>query len=232
MAAEAEGAPEAGALRDEPFRPEIVSSDVAFGGRIWDVRRDTFRYNGEEITREFVDHTGAVAVLALDDEGRVLLIRQYRHPVRYRDWEIPAGLLDIRGEDPLTAAQRELAEEADLQAGQWNVLTDVFTSPGGSDEAIRVYLARDVRATAEAFAREAEEADIEVAWVPLEEAVDAVLERRAHNAVLIIAVLAARVAREKGWASLGAADAPWPSHPKLADADGEAPELSEQSAAG
>ena len=223
-------ATEVGVIGDEPFRPEVVSSKIAFHGKIWDVRRDTFRYNGEEITREYVDHTGAVAVLALDDDGRVLLIRQYRHPVRHRDWEIPAGLLDILGEDPLTAAQRELAEEADLEAGQWNVLTDIFTSPGGNDEAIRIYLARDVRPTGSAFAREAEEADIRVAWVPLEEAVDAVLERRMHNAPLSVAVLAALVAREKGWASLGAADAAWPSHPKLA-AGGE-PELSEQSAAG
>lgn len=224
-----------GAFHDEPFRPQIVSSEVPFDGKIWDVRRDTFRYNGEDITREYVDHTGAVAVLALDDQDRVLLIKQYRHPVRYRDWEVPAGLLDVRGEDPLVAAQRELAEEADLEADRWNVLTDVFTSPGGNDEAIRVYLARGVRATAEAFEREAEEADIEVAWVPLEDAVDAVLERRVHNAVLIIAVLAARVAREKGWASLGAADAQWPSHPKLAAAaatEEAAAELSEQSAAG
>jgi len=208
-------ATEVGVIGDEPFRPEVVSSEIAFHGKIWDVRRDTFRYNGEEITREYVDHTGAVAVLALDDDGRVLLIRQYRHPVRHRDWEIPAGLLDIHGEEPLAAAQRELAEEADLQAGQWHVLADIFTSPGGNDEAIRIYLARDVRPTGEAFAREAEEADIEVAWVALEDAVDAVLQRRAHNAPLSIAVLGALAARERGWTTLGAADAPWPSHPKL-----------------
>jgi 8-oxo-dGDP phosphatase len=202
-------------LDDQPFRPEIVSTEVPFEGKVWDLRRDVFRYNGEEITREYVDHTGAVAVLALDDEGRVLLIRQYRHPVRYRDWEIPAGLLDIAGEDPLAAAQRELAEEADLAADTWNVLQDVFTSPGGSDEAIRIYLARGVRPTPEAFAREAEEADIEVRWAPLDEAVDAVLARSIHNAPLIIALLAARTARERGWSTLGAPDAPWPSHPKL-----------------
>ncbi|ERK69861.1 NUDIX domain-containing protein [Leifsonia aquatica] len=203
-------------LQDEPFRPEIVSSEAVFDGRIWDVRRDVFRYNGEDITREYVDHTGAVAVLALDDQERVLLIKQYRHPVRHRDWEIPAGLLDIRGEDPLTAVKRELAEEADLVADEWNVLTDIFTSPGGSDEAIRIYLARGVRPAAEAFAREEEEADIETAWLPLDDAVDAVLARTVHNAPLIIAVLAARTAREKGWATLGAADEPWPTHPKLA----------------
>jgi ADP-ribose pyrophosphatase len=204
-------------VQDEPFRPEIVSSEAVFDGRIWDVRRDVFRYNGEDITREYVEHTGAVAVLALDDQERVLLIKQYRHPVRHRDWEIPAGLLDIRGEDPLTAVKRELAEEADLVADEWNVLTDIFTSPGGSDEAIRIYLARGVRPAAEAFAREEEEADIETAWLPLDDAVDAVLARTVHNAPLIIAVLAARTAREKGWATLGAADEPWPTHPKLAE---------------
>lgn len=202
-------------LSDEPFQPEIISSETVFDGKIWDVRRDVFRYNGEEITREYVDHTGAVAVLALDEDDRVLLIKQYRHPVRHRDWEIPAGLLDIHGEDPLTAVKRELAEEADLVAEEWNVLADVFTSPGGNDEAIRIYLARGVSAAPEAFAREAEEADIETVWLPLDDAVDAVLARTVHNAPLIIALLAARTAREKGWSTLGAADEPWPSHPKL-----------------
>lgn len=203
-------------LSDEAFRPEIVSSETVFHGRVWDVRRDVFRYNDADITRDYVDHTGAVAVLALDDAGRVLLIKQYRHPVRHRDWEIPAGLLDIRGEDPLAAVKRELAEEADLVADEWNVLADIFTSPGGSDEAIRIYLARGVRPAPEVFDREEEEADIETAWLPLDDAVDAVLARTVHNAPLIIALLAARTAREKGWATLGAADEPWPTHPKLA----------------
>lgn len=202
-------------LNDQPFRPEVVSSETAFEGKVWNVRRDVFRYNGDEITREYVDHTGAVAVLAMDDDGRVLLIRQYRHPVRHRDWEIPAGLLDQDGERPLLAAQRELGEEADLEADEWNVLADVFTSPGGNDEEIRIYLARGIRSTGSAFAREDEEADIEVRWVPLDEAVDAVLQRRVHNAPLIIALLSARAARDQGWSTLGAADEPWPSHPKL-----------------
>ncbi|WP_349867057.1 NUDIX hydrolase [Leifsonia sp. WHRI 6310E] len=205
-----------GLLSDEAFRPEIVSSETVFHGRVWDVRRDVFRYNDADITRDYVDHTGAVAVLALDDAGRVLLIKQYRHPVRHRDWEIPAGLLDIRGEDPLAAVKRELAEEADLVADEWNVLADIFTSPGGSDEAIRIYLARGVRPAPEVFDREEEEADIETAWLPLDDAVDAVLARTVHNAPLIIALLSARTAREKGWATLGAADEPWPTHPKLA----------------
>jgi ADP-ribose pyrophosphatase len=204
-----------GELNDQPYRPEIVSSETVFEGAIWNVRRDVFRYNGEEITREYVDHTGAVAILAMDEDDRVLLIRQYRHPVRHRDWEIPAGLLDQHAEDPLTAAKRELGEETDLQAEEWNVLADVFTSPGGNDESIRIYLARGVSSTGSPFDREAEEADIEVKWVSLDDAVDAVLQRRVHNAPLIIALLAARTAREKGWTTLGAAQEPWPSHPKL-----------------
>jgi 8-oxo-dGTP pyrophosphatase MutT (NUDIX family) len=206
------------ALCDDAFSPEITASETVFDGAIWDVRRETFRYNDDEIVREYIDHPGAVAVLALDDDDRVLLIKQYRHPVRHRDWEIPAGLLDIRGEAPLDAAKRELAEEADLQAGEWNVLGEFYTSPGGSDEAIRIYLARSVRPTAEAFPRSDEEADIEVRWVPLDDVVESVLARRVQNPSLIVGVLSARVARENGWAQLGAADLPWPRHPKAAGA--------------
>lgn len=86
-------------LRDEPFEPEVLSSDLVYKGWVWDVRSDRVAYGDGEIIREYVDHTGAVAVLALDDDGRVLLIQQYRHPIRHRDWELPAGLLDIEGED-------------------------------------------------------------------------------------------------------------------------------------
>lgn len=132
----------AGGLHDDAVAYEVTSSERVFQGKIWDIRRETFAYGDGEITREFVDHTGAVAVLAIDDEDRVLLIKQYRHPVRMREWEIPAGLLDITGEPPLTAVQRELAEEADLVAAEWSVLAEYYTTPGGSDEAIRVYLAR------------------------------------------------------------------------------------------
>lgn len=202
-------------LSDEPYRPEIVSSDTVYSGAVWNIRRDEFRYNDATITREYVDHTGAVAVLALDEHDRVLLIRQYRHPVRSRDWEIPAGLLDIDGEDPWRAAQRELAEETDLRAEQWHVLADVFTSPGGSDEAIRIYLARSVSATGQVFEREEEEADIQKRWVPLDDAVAAALDGRMHNAPLLIALLAAHASRATGWSSLREADSPWSSNPTL-----------------
>ena len=197
-------------LHDLQHPVEIVRSETVFRGHVWDIRQDTFLYGGEELTREFVAHTGAVAVLALDEKERVLLIRQYRHPIGERDWEIPAGLLDIAGEDPLGAAQRELAEEVDLEATDWHILSDIRTSPGGNSEIVRIYLARGVTATAEAFARTEEEVDIEKRWVPLDEAVDAFLARDVQNSILGNAVLAAYVSRAKGWVTLGPAEAPLP----------------------
>ena len=200
-------------LQDDFFSPEVVSSDVVFDGRVWDIRRESFVLDGHEITRDFMDHTGAVAVLALDERDRVLLIKQYRHPIRMRDWELPAGLLDIRGESPLTAAQRELAEEVDLQAETWHLLTEFMTSPGGSNEVLRVYLARGVSATPQVFDRTEEEAGIELRWVPLDDVVDAVLSRELQNSILAIAALSAQAGRARGWTTLGDPSAAWPRHP-------------------
>lgn len=197
-------------LADEPVDLPLRESEQVFDGRVWDIRRDIFELGGRAIVREYVDHPGAVAVLALDEHDRVFLIRQYRHPVRMRAWEIPAGLLDVHGEHPLTAAKRELAEEGDLEASDWAVLVDFFTSPGGSDEAIRVYLARGLRALPEAFAREEEEAHMQTRWAALDECVDAVLARRVQNPSLAIGVLAAQAARARGWDSLGDAETAWP----------------------
>src|SRR5690606_11238798 len=90
---------EASALRDEPLTPEVLESTLAFEGAVWDIRSDRFRYGDGEIVRQYVDHPGAVVIVAIDDEDRVLLIQQYRHPIRHRDWELPAGLLDIAGEE-------------------------------------------------------------------------------------------------------------------------------------
>jgi len=202
-----------GALKDDPADLTITRSEVAFDGKIWDVRRETFELGDHEITREFIAHTGAVAVLALDDEGRVCLIRQYRHPVRSREWELPAGLLDIEGESPLIAAQRELAEEVDLVAADWAVLADFQVSPGGSNEALRIYLARGLSAADEVFARTEEEAELEKTWVDLDEVVDAVLARDVQNSILVIGVLAAQAARGREWATLAPAEEPWPRHP-------------------
>ena len=203
------------ALTDEVFEPHVVSSGLAYKGKVWNIRTETFEYNNERITREFVQHTGAVAVLAMDDDGNVLLIKQYRHPVRSREWELPAGLLDIAGEDPLVGAKRELAEEADLVATEWNVLIDFQTSPGGSNEALRVYLARGVSAAPETYSRTDEEFDIEVRWASLDEVIEAVLSRRIQNSILAISALAADTLRRRGWEGLSDANAPWTRHPSF-----------------
>lgn len=202
-------------LRDDRETPRLLTSDTVFTGQVWNVDRETFELgDGTAIAREFMNHTGAVAVLAMDERDRVLLIKQYRHPVRLRDWELPAGLLDVVSESPLVAAQRELSEETDLQAESWHVLSEMLTSPGGSNEAVRIYLARGVSSTGTTFERSAEEAGIELQWVPLEDAVDAVLERRIQNSILCLGLLAAQLGRDRGWDTLGDANEPWPRHPR------------------
>lgn len=178
-------------IRDEPFEVDVRDSRTVFDGRVWDVREDRFLYNDHELIRHYVDHTGAVAVVAIDDQERVLLIQQYRHPIRMRDWEIPAGLLDIEGEDPLDTAKRELAEEVDLAAEHWEKLARMAPTPGGSDEIIHIYLATGLSAAPEVFARDGEEADIRIAWVPIEEAVTAVLGGRVANGAMMLGVLLA-----------------------------------------
>ncbi|GGC83849.1 NUDIX hydrolase [Tersicoccus solisilvae] len=192
-------------------------SDVVFDGKIWDVRSDTFSLteDGEPITREYVAHTGAVSIVALNDDGQILLINQYRHPVRMNLWEIPAGLLDVEGEDVQTAAARELAEEADLIAERWNVLVDFHNSPGSSSEVQRVYLARGLRPVPEAdrHQREDEEAEIETGWFDVQDAVTAVLAGRLHSPSAVVAVLATAAAQATGFDHLRPADAPFPEDP-------------------
>jgi ADP-ribose pyrophosphatase len=130
-------------------------------------------------------------------------------------WEIPAGLLDVEGEDFVVGAARELAEEADLQAAEWNVLADFFNSPGSSSEAIRIYLARGLSEVPEAerHVRTDEEAEIELRWVSLDDAVAAVLEGRLHNPSAVVGILAAAAARAAGFSGLRPGNAPWPAHP-------------------
>lgn len=180
-----------GAVRDEPFEAPVVSSTLVHEGRVWDVRSDTVRYGDAEIVREYVDHPGAAAVVAIDDEGRMLLIQQYRHPIRHRDWEIPAGLLDVAGEPPMATAQRELAEEADLVAASWQPLVSIFTTPGGNDEVVHLFLARGLSPAPEAHEREDEEADIRLEWVPVDEVITGVLDGSLRNGILSVGVLAA-----------------------------------------
>jgi 8-oxo-dGDP phosphatase len=200
-------------VRDEPYDGyAVVSTSTPFrSGHVIDVRTDHVRMpDGGTASRDVVVHPGAVAIIALDDEGRVLLQRQYRHPVRRQLWEPPAGLLDEPGEPALAAAKRELYEEAHLVAERWDVLVDAFTSPGMTDEAVRVYLARGIRESDRARHESVdEELDLVPRWLPLDEAVDAVLAGRLHNPLAVMGLLAAS-------SLLGAgreprpADAPWP----------------------
>ncbi len=210
---------ESGPLRDEIVPSPVTESEVIFDGVIWDVRRETFELEGDHLVREVIDHPGAVAVLALDDEDRVVLIRQYRHPISSHEWEIPAGLLDVAGEDPLLAAQRELAEEADLVAEHWALLLDYFSSPGGMNEALRIFVARGLSLVPEEdrHQREGEEAHLVARTAPLDEVVEAVLAGHLHNSTLVIAALAGQRMRERGWAPLRPADSAWPDHPANRD---------------
>ena len=184
-----------GPLADLRDPAAVTSSELALHGKVWDIRRDTFELEpAHPIVREYVDHTGAVAVLAMNAEGEVLLINQYRHPIGEYEWELPAGLLDVAGEPPLAAAQRELAEEVDLAAADWSELITFHTSPGGSNEVLHIYRAEGLTPTP-TFQRTEEEAQILVRWAPLQEVVDAVLAGRLRNSILIVAVLAAHAGR-------------------------------------
>ncbi len=204
-------------VSDEPSPRRLLSSRTVYEGRIWDVVSDSFQLNddGDTLVRDYIDHPGAVAILPMNDAGDVLLLRQYRHPVGMDLWEIPAGLLDVEGEDFVIGAARELAEEADLVADRWNVLADFFNSPGSSSEAIRIYLARGLSEVPghERHVRTDEEAEIELHWTPLDEAVQAGLDGRLHNPSAVVGVLAAAAARADNFESLRPAHAPWPAHP-------------------
>ena len=189
-------------IRDQHVPVQTLSSREVFSGKVFGIQRDL---------REYMSHPGAVVIVALRGDGgeeEILLERQYRHPVGAKLWEVPAGLLDIPGEDPLVGAQRELAEEADLVAEQWDVLLDIFNSPGCSSESIRIFLARELSQTQTPFDREDEEADFEYQWVKLDDAVTAALQGRLHNASTVCAVLATEAARRRGW-ELRGVSSPW-----------------------
>ncbi|MFC7430009.1 MULTISPECIES: NUDIX domain-containing protein [unclassified Agrococcus] len=190
----------------------VAHRETVFSGRVWDVERHTVDLpSGSTIVRDLLDHPGAVAVLAVNERDEVLLVHQYRHPVGATMWELPAGLLDVEGEDPLVGAQRELAEETDTVAATWGVLCDISTSGGGSSEVLRIYLATDVSDASETFARTDEEAEMQVRWVPLAEVVDAALSMRLHNATMLTAVLAYEAMRARGGAP-APADVPFDWH--------------------
>lgn len=209
-------------LADLALAWPVLSTEVLAQGHVATFAQDRVRTpDGGEMAREYLRHPGAVGVIALDEQERVVLVRQYRHPVRHRLVEPPAGLLDHAAEDPLLAARRELAEEVGLSAARWDVLVDLFTTPGIVGEGLRVYLARDLAAVnrPDGFTAEGEEAEMDTVWASLDDLLDAVLDGRLHNPTLVSGVLAAGAARLRdGFATLRRADAPWPAREALAAA--------------
>ncbi|GEA90185.1 NUDIX domain-containing protein [Cellulomonas cellasea] len=187
----------------------VTEHTLIHEGRVWDLVGDVVDLGETQVLREYVDHPGAVAVIAVDDEDRVLLLRQYRHPVRSELWEPPAGLRDVADEPPVRTAARELAEEADLRAERWHALVDFYTTPGGSSEEILVFLARGLSPVPddERFERTDEEAGMVPVWVPLDDAVAAVLAGRLRSPSAVVGILAAAAARARGWDELTPADA-------------------------
>lgn len=169
----------------------VTDSELLIDAPILALRRDTVTMpGGSTATREVVEHFGAVAVVAVDGEGRIAMVEQYRHTVGRRLWELPAGLLDFAGEDALTTAERELVEEAGLKAADWSVLVDLVTSPGFAEEAVRIFLATGLTETERPKAEE-EEADMDFAWVPLDQARRGAMEGRITNSIAIAGILSA-----------------------------------------
>ncbi len=203
--------PGGGPLSDIIAPRPIVERHERFEGHVWNLVSDEVDLGHARVTRDFVQHTGAVVIVALNDNDEMYLVRQYRHPVGAECWEPPAGLLDVAAEPPVVAAQRELHEEADLTASTWHVLADFFPSGGGSSEAVRVFLARDLAQVPEVdrHERTEEERDMVGAWVPLDEVLDAIVAGRVHASSLVVSAMAADLARRSNWSTLRPADAEW-----------------------
>lgn len=192
-------------LRDSFAPRPVLRTDVVFEGAVWSARRDTVDLGaGGVVERDYVVHPGAVAALALDEQDRVVVLEQYRHPVRSMCWELPAGLRDVEGEPLVETARRELAEEAGLAAGEWFDLLTLTTTSGGSDEVLTVFLARgltDLPAD-QRHVPTGEEIAMEVRRVPLDELARAVLGGGLRNSALVAGVLAALALRSDGWQAL------------------------------
>ncbi|MBO3745337.1 NUDIX hydrolase [Streptosporangiaceae bacterium NEAU-GS5] len=197
-------------IRDVPESWEVVHSSTPWGARVISVRTDGVRMPEDDVVdRDYVVHPGSVGVVALDEEGRVLLLRQYRHAVRRLLWEIPAGLRDVQGEPLLANAERELAEEAGYRADTWHTLLDTYVSPGASNERIRIFLARDLTPISDnGFQRSHEEIDMPIEWVEMTEAIGHAMAGMIHNATAIVGILAAYTASAHGFTGLRPADAP------------------------
>ena len=190
---------------------ETVNSETIYVGNIFALRADDVRMpGGNTAKREVVEHYGAVGVVALDDDNKVAMVYQYRHPIGRRLWELPAGLLDAGGEPPHVTAARELTEEAGLAASDWRVLADLVSTPGFTDESVRVYLATGLRDVGRPEAHD-EEADLTLKWFPLDEAVRMVFAGEIVNSLAVVGILAAHSVKDRS--SLRSVDAPWTDRP-------------------
>lgn len=195
---------------------EVADSSVPYRGRVISVRRDMVRMpDGDTSQRDVVVHPGAVGVVALDERERVVMVRQYRHPVGGPLWELPAGILDVPGEPASVAAARELAEEAGLRPGRLDLLVDVYASPGMTDEAFRLFLARDLVEipAAERHVGVHEEAEMDITRIDLSEAVDRVMRGEITNGMAVIGLLATYRARADGYERLRPLSAEWSARP-------------------
>jgi 8-oxo-dGDP phosphatase len=184
-----------------------------YTGKIFALRRDQVRMpGGRDVVREVVEHFGAVAIVAMDDHNNIALVYQYRHAIGRRLWELPAGLLDVGGEPAHLTAARELKEEAGLQAATWQVLVDLDSTPGFSDESVRVYLATGLTEIDRPEAHD-EEADMTLQWYPLADAAHQVLSGKIVNAIAVAGILAAH-AVSTGFSQARPVDSPWQDKPK------------------
>ena len=178
-------------ISDQPGLPDSANShsEIVFSGKVWNVMSKTFELNGDSLTREFIQHPGAVAVLALNESDEVLLINQFRAPVNEFLYEIPAGLRDPEDNSSLETAKRELAEETDYQANTWEPLQTFYTTPGSSSEVIEIFIARGIRKTGSEFNRTGEEKGMVPIWLPFKEVLHSVLESKLKSPTLVLAIL-------------------------------------------
>ena len=192
---------------------ETASTETLHVGNIFAVRSDKVRMpGGRTAVREVLEHYGAVAIVAMHDDNSIPLVYQYRHTYGRRLWELPAGLLDVAGEPPHLSAARELEEEVGLRASTWQVLLDVDTAPGYSDESVRVYLATGLSEVGRPEAHD-EEADMTISWYSIEDAARRVFSGEIVNSIAIAGILAAH-AVTIGLAEPRPLDSPWIDKPK------------------
>lgn len=175
---------------DQPVEIPALETKLIHKGMVWDLVSDSFNFNGEILTREYVLHPGAVAVLAINDQDQLLLLKQYRRPVGSYLWEFPAGLMDVPGESRLDCAKRELAEEASLEAEFWEELISFHATPGGNSETITIFIAKQLSKANSDYVTSGEEKDMPQTWVPISEAIKSVLNSEIRSPTAVVGIMA------------------------------------------